>query len=201
MYDVIMMDPPWNECGGGKIKRGADRHYPLEKTRDLPGVINGSGVFLPEENAHLYMWATKTFLPDALWLMKELGFDYKTFITWNKVKKPTRAWERSLAAVDPKASPEEVARLLPAFGMGQYFRGSVEILLFGVKGKGFALRSERRNLPDSFSAQLGRHSQKPEVARRLVEARSVHPDRETRRLEMFAREEQPGWDCWGNEVG
>ena len=30
------MDPPWYETGGGKIKRGADRHYDLVKTPDLP---------------------------------------------------------------------------------------------------------------------------------------------------------------------
>lgn len=28
-YKTIIMDPPWNETGGGKIKRGADRHYSL----------------------------------------------------------------------------------------------------------------------------------------------------------------------------
>ena len=28
-YKTIYMDPPWMESGGGKIKRGADRHYPL----------------------------------------------------------------------------------------------------------------------------------------------------------------------------
>jgi hypothetical protein len=36
MYSTILMDPPWNETGGGKIKRGADKHYPLVKTPDLP---------------------------------------------------------------------------------------------------------------------------------------------------------------------
>ena len=28
-YRVIYADPPWPEYGGGKIKRGADRHYPF----------------------------------------------------------------------------------------------------------------------------------------------------------------------------
>ena len=34
-YRVIYADPPWNEQGGGKIKRGADRHYNLMKTKDI----------------------------------------------------------------------------------------------------------------------------------------------------------------------
>ncbi len=34
-YKTIYIDPPWMERGGGKIKRGADRHYPLMKTKDI----------------------------------------------------------------------------------------------------------------------------------------------------------------------
>jgi len=88
---------------GGKIKRGADRHYDLMKTKDI--------IALPvknicENNAHLYLWTTNNFLPDALEVMKAWGFDYKTVITWTKDR----------------------------FGLGQYFRGITEQCLFGVKG-------------------------------------------------------------------
>lgn len=31
-YSCILMDPPWNETGGGRIKRGADRHYQCDPT-------------------------------------------------------------------------------------------------------------------------------------------------------------------------
>ena len=34
-YKTIYADPPWNEQGGGKIKRGADRHYSLMKTSEI----------------------------------------------------------------------------------------------------------------------------------------------------------------------
>ena len=27
-YSTVLADPPWPESGGGKVKRGADRHYP-----------------------------------------------------------------------------------------------------------------------------------------------------------------------------
>ena len=37
-YKTIYADPPWNESGGGKIKRGADRHYNLMKTTDIIGM-------------------------------------------------------------------------------------------------------------------------------------------------------------------
>jgi N6-adenosine-specific RNA methylase IME4 len=38
-YRSILIDPPWNESGGGKCKRGADRHYPLMKTRDIVALV------------------------------------------------------------------------------------------------------------------------------------------------------------------
>ena len=34
-YRTIYADPPWMERGGGKIKRGADKHYPLMSTKDI----------------------------------------------------------------------------------------------------------------------------------------------------------------------
>lgn len=38
-YKTIYLDPPWMEKGGGKIKRGADRHYNLmtiDEIKQLP---------------------------------------------------------------------------------------------------------------------------------------------------------------------
>jgi len=38
-YRTIYADPPWNQTGGGKIKRGADRHYPLLKESEILKVM------------------------------------------------------------------------------------------------------------------------------------------------------------------
>jgi N6-adenosine-specific RNA methylase IME4 len=164
VYTTILMDPPWNERGGGRIKRGADRHYPLLKTREMPAVIYGSGVFNPAPNAHLYMWATNTFLPDALWLMECLGFAYKTNVCWVKDK----------------------------VGLGQYFRGRHELLLFGIRGKGYDARTDNKRITSVIEAPRTKHSAKPIEAYHLIEARSHGPY-----LEMFAREPRTGWDSWG----
>ena len=75
-FRTVVLDPPWNESGGGRIKRGADTHYPLLKSADMPAVIS--------VDAHMYMWVTNTFLPDGLWLMSQLGFAYKTNVVWVK---------------------------------------------------------------------------------------------------------------------
>jgi len=165
LYRTILADPPWLERGGGRIKRGADRHYPLLKTREMARVILDSGAFTPDpEGCHLYLWATNNHLPDALAVMDQLGFRYITMLTWAKDR----------------------------YGLGQYFRGQTEPLLFGVKGRLPALVRTESTL---IEARRGRHSAKPEDSYRKIEAVSPSP-----RLEMFARQARPGWDAWGNEV-
>ena len=82
-YQIIYADPPWNETGGGKIKRGADRHYPLMKTKEIANLDISS---IADDNCHLYLWTTNNHLPDALLVMKAWGFKYKTMITWHKDK-------------------------------------------------------------------------------------------------------------------
>lgn len=168
MYPTILMDPPWYETGGGKIKRGADRHYRLVKTPDLPRVIIQSPEWKPADDCHLYMWATNSHLADAIWLMGTLGFKYKTNVVWTK---PGR------------------------MGLGQYFRGQHELLLFGVRGKGYNVRTDNKTISSWVQAPRGKHSQKPSRFYDIIEARSHGPY-----LEMFARAERDGWTSWGDQV-
>lgn len=169
-FTTLLLDPPWPESGGGKIKRGADRHYPLMKVRDMPPVIVGSGLWRPAEHAHVYMWTTNTYLPDALWLLGKLGAAYRTNVPWIK-QRP---------------------------GLGQYFRGKHEILLFATFGNGKhpSVYSGRRDLVSVIVGPRRAHSQKPEESYQLIEARSVGP-----RVEFFARVARPGWVCWGPHAG
>lgn len=80
-YQIIYADPPWNESGGGKIKRGADRHYSLMKTKDICELPVQQ---IADDNCHLYLWVTNNHLQDGLDVIKDWGFDYKTAITWVK---------------------------------------------------------------------------------------------------------------------
>ena len=80
-FKTIYADPPWNESGGGKIKRGADRHYPLMKTKDIMALPIQD---IADENCHLYLWVTNNFLGDGLKVMEAWGFRYITIITWVK---------------------------------------------------------------------------------------------------------------------
>lgn len=167
-YKTIYIDPPWPEKGGGKIKRGADRHYELmslEEIEALP-VKNLSD----PEGCHLYLWVTNNFLEAGLRVVKAWGFEYITIITWQKDSQ----------------------------GLGQYFRGMTEHCIFAVTKKRLpykVINGKRMQGVTGFCEPKTVHSRKPDKMRAMVEDVSYGP-----RLELFAREAFPGWDCWGNEA-
>lgn len=176
-YKTIYADPPWMEQGGGKIKRGADRHYELMKTKDIMALPIAN---LAEENCHLYLWTTNNFLLDAFKVMAAWGFKYKTKITWVKAEQTSDGTYK-----------------LQNAGLGQYFRGLDEVCLFGVKGcLPYKLKDGKRQQGKTVVlSPRGGHSVKPVEMRNMIEVVSYSPY-----IELFARERNQGWDCWGNEV-
>src|ERR1035441_7821933 len=78
----------------------------------------------------------------------------------------------------------------PSFGLGNYFRGQTEHVLFGVKGSQML---KRKDVGTVFSAPRGKgHSAKPVEFYELVESCSPAPY-----LEMFSRSDRLGWVAWG----
>jgi len=145
MYKTILIDPPWNERGAGKIKRGADRHYKLLKTDDIIDTILNCEKFTPDKSGcHLYLWVTNNFLQDGLRVMSEIGFRYITNLVWVKDK----------------------------MGLGQYFRGQHELCLFGVMGKLKTLRSDYSTV---IKDKRKKHSQKPDIMYSIIEDVSPPP--------------------------
>ena len=104
---------------------------------------------LAEDNAHLYLWATNNYLPQALEVMKVWGFTYKTVITWGKDR----------------------------FGLGQYFRGQTEHCLFGVKGNlpYKVIDGKRAQGRTLILSPRREHSQKPPEMRSAIETVSHAP--------------------------
>jgi N6-adenosine-specific RNA methylase IME4 len=82
-FKTIYADPPWPETGGGRIRRGADRHYPLMSVADIMSLPVAN---VAADNAHIYMWTTNNFLGDAFAVMDAWEFRYVTMITWTKPK-------------------------------------------------------------------------------------------------------------------
>jgi len=175
-YKTILIDPPWMEQGGGKCKRGADRHYPLMRASDILFTIQNCELYKPAKDCHLYLWITNNFLLKGTWLIEMMGFRYITTITWAKKGK---------------------------IGLGQYFRGKTEHMLFAVKGDGIGLRRQSKDKSLSTLVEAGRpkkngraiHSAKPEESYQLIEQASQPPY-----LELFARNQRIGWTCWGNKI-
>jgi N6-adenosine-specific RNA methylase IME4 len=169
-FATVLADPPWKEQGGGKVKRGADRHYPLMNTPQIIECMQGQLTGRVADDAHMFLWVTNNFLPDGLEVMEACGFRYVTNIVWAKTR----------------------------FGIGQYFRGKHELCLFGVRGSGYAVRTECRDLSSLLGDRLiepTAHSRKPDDIHELIEARSIGPY-----IELFARRPRAGWVSWGNEV-
>lgn len=189
-FRAIVCDPPWPERGGGRIRRGANRHYDLLRAKEIPGVMRDCPYWRPAEDAHLYLWATDNHLEDALWVMREVGFRYVRTVQWIKLKNEAFSGQ----AIVTNKSLEEYLNSLIKRGMGQYFRGASEMLLLGVKGKGRNVCTARRDLANVILGPRGKHSEKPEIAYALIQQRSLGPY-----LEMFSRGERPGWTCWGRQ--
>jgi N6-adenosine-specific RNA methylase IME4 len=78
-------------------------------------------------------------------------------------------------------------------GLGGAFIQTTEHLLFCRKG---ILRSKKRIDTTWFEHKRLTHSEKPHFFRELIT--SVSGD--LPRIELFARNEFPGWDAWGNEI-
>ena len=187
-FRTILADPPWEERGGGKCVRGAQRHYPVLNVHEIRRVMARSPLWLPHrDGCHLWMWATSNHLPDAFWLIEALGFRYVTSAEWVKLqRKLPEHWPPDVC---------ELAALSLQRGLGQYMRHGHEHLLLATSGSLPVPPPERRP-PSVIFAPRGRHSEKP--VEQYVHIEAVSPGSY---LEMFARaQRRPGWKIWGNEV-
>jgi N6-adenosine-specific RNA methylase IME4 len=170
-FSTILADPPWPESDGGKCKRGADKHYELMKVGDIISLPVGT---ITASNAHLWLWTTNNYLEPALRAMSAWGFRYVTNVVWGKFK-------------DDKVQ----------VGLGQYFRGSHELLLFGVRGKlpSQAPRGTGARLISTLQLHpRSTHNAKPEEFYTLIE--TVSPGA---RVELFARKPRHGWTSVGDD--
>jgi len=78
---------------------------------------------------------------------------------------------------------------------GFYTMSQVELCLIGKRGKIPKPRGAR-NIRQLVSEMRRKHSQKPDEVRKRIE--QMFPTQS--KIELFAREANDGWDCFGNEV-
>ena len=164
-FATIVIDPPW-DWGDEGDQDQLGRARPDYGTMSIEQLERLDVGGLADDDCHIYLWITNRSLPKGFRLLESWGFRYITAITWVK----------------------------PHFGMGNYFRGQTEHVLFGVKG---SQPLKRKDAGTAFTADRGSggHSSKPASFLELVESCSPGPY-----VEMFSRSSRSGWVSWGENT-
>lgn len=176
-YQIIYADPPWEykESGGIKKSRGmAKQHY---NTMEIGEICALPIHNLATENSVLLLWATFPRIREAMKVIEAWGFEYKTaaFVWVKQNRKSDRLF----------------------LGMGAYTRANAEICLLGISKKTKARQMVRRHdIHQIVVSPIEYHSKKPDVIREKI----VQLFGDIPRIELFARQSVPGWDCWGLEA-
>lgn len=180
-YNIVYADPAWKMGyvkGGltaGSVKGGEKLPYSTMTDDEIMAVPVKDIV---ADNAFLFMWVTDIKIPKVAEIMESWGFKYNSLaFVWNKISKYKEGLVRTT--------------LTP------YTRRSCEYCFMGVRGKTKDMIKEHYVLQYvPWASQTKKHSVKPdEVRNRILRLCGDLP-----RIELFAREQIPGWDVWGNEV-
>lgn len=179
-YRTIVADPPWRYRSSVPQTRvshhtaSAEDHYSTMSNAEIAAMPVAD---LADDNAHLYLWTTNPKMfgerkrgdVGPVDILEAWGFRYVTLLTWVKTG---------------------------ALGMGFYFRGETEHVLFGVRGD-LPIPVDKR-AKNVFTAPKAGHSRKPTHFFDLVERVSPGPY-----VELFSRDPRLGWDSWGHgyEIG
>jgi N6-adenosine-specific RNA methylase IME4 len=126
---------------------------------------------LAQRNCLLLLWSTGAMMPQALSAMQAWGFDYKSQMVWRKV----------------------TANHKVRMGTGFWARSMHEPVLIGTLGKPKRIKA----LPSLFDGIAREHSRKPEEFYALVDRHANG----LRRADVFARQQRPGWESFGDQMG
>ena len=133
-YGVVYADPPWEYDFSSTTSREIENKYPTMTVDEIKKMA------LPKtKNAVLYLWATAPKLLEALSVVAEWGFDYKTCMIWDK----------------------------EIIGMGYWFRGQHELLLVGTKGN-FSPPKQKLRVSSVLRERRTQHSRKPIIIKEWI---------------------------------
>ncbi len=172
-FACVLADPPWqfiNKTGKVAPEHRRLNRYATLSTTEICKIDMATYV---ATRAHLYLWVPNALLPDGLKVMESWGFQYKSNIVWQKIRKDGEPDGR---------------------GVGFYFRNTTELLLFGVRGKYARTLDPGRSQVNVIKTRKQEHSRKPDEQYDIIEHCSWGP-----RLEMFARGTRPGWQTFGDQ--
>jgi site-specific DNA-methyltransferase (adenine-specific) len=178
-YRVLYADPCWSYRNGGR--GAASKQYATMPDAALARLPVGR---LGAKDSVMFMWGTWPTLPVNLATMAAWDYEYKTLgFLWVKTNE--------------KAGT-------PFWGGGFWTRSNSEFCLLGVRGDIRRISASVHQLVETWEEQgnlvlrapVGKHSAKPpEVRDRIVKLMGDVP-----RIELFARERVPFWDCHGDQI-
>lgn len=186
-YGVVLADPPWRfEVWSGETAvkardsastyTSAAVHYQTMAPDEIEALPIAN---LMAESAVLFLWVSWPLLPQAMRLIEQWGFTYKTCaFDWMKA----RVNQIDLFRDDADA----------LMGMGYWTRANSEPCLLATRGKPKRLNADVRQ---GIIEPRREHSRKPDGIHERIERLVAGPY-----LELFARQKRPGWDVWGNET-
>jgi N6-adenosine-specific RNA methylase IME4 len=132
-YPLLLVDWPWaynNKRTGGSMKSGSFDAYKAGADGKPTLTIEDGLAMRPLVDAvtydttALFAWGTKPLLKDALRLFEGWGFEYKTFVGWDKAR----------------------------YGLGFWFRGQEEMLFVFVRPGTRPFRSQERDVQEGAEA-------------------------------------------------
>lgn len=172
-YNIIYIDPPWKfktYSPKGKEKKSAENHYP---TMTIEEIYQLDLKRIAKPDCVLFTWVTFPLLKEGLMAIEKWGFEYKTnAFTWVKRNKIADSW---------------------FWGTGYWTRANAELCLLATIGNP---KRVSRSVHQVLDDRVMRHSKKPQTARdRIVQLCGDLP-----RIEIFAREQDVGWDATGYDL-
>lgn len=175
-YNIIYADPPWEykENGSGSRTLTAASGY---KHMNTDSICKLPVADIQEETCILFIWATFPKLKDCLKVISAWGFEYYGLaFDWVKTNLKSNT---------------------PFWGMGYYTRQNTEVCLIGVrKDKTKRIKPQVHNILSVIHSPRREHSRKPDIIRDYI----VEICGDLPRIELFSRQQTPGWDVWGNQV-
>ena len=175
-FDVVLSDPPWLYWGDPNKMAAAGKHYDL-MTDEALHALPVRALLAPR--AVVLVWTTSSSLARAVHLLDAWGLHYRS-VAFDWVKTRRDGKPMGARGVRPSITKPLTEQVLAASTM--------------ARGRPLKLHDE--SICQTVFAPVGEHSAKPEEVQNRLD--KMYPN--TRRLEMFARRERPGWSVWGNQV-
>jgi N6-adenosine-specific RNA methylase IME4 len=180
-FRVAFADPgwrfrTWSPRGRNKC---ADRHYRCEELEQIASLPVGE---LMAPDSVLCLCVVQTHLFAAMQVIEAWEFEYKS-VAFNWIKMPKR-W----------SADQLPLRIRPKMGCGYYTRANSEQCWIARRGKG--CRRIDRAVDQVIHAPVREHSRKPDE----MYARIERLFGDVPRIELFAREQRPGWSAWGDQL-